>query len=88
MDTTMVRAAGVKPVSTVDEGAEAILQLVRSPALAERSGLYFNGMREARANAQAYDAEARERLRAISYELSGLARDGASAKGREDSPGM
>jgi hypothetical protein len=30
----MVRAAGVKPVSTVDEGGAAILQLVLSPALA------------------------------------------------------
>jgi NAD(P)-dependent dehydrogenase (short-subunit alcohol dehydrogenase family) len=62
MDTTMVRAAGVKPVSTVDEGGAAILQLALSPALAGRSGLYFNGMREARANIQAYEAEARERL--------------------------
>jgi len=70
MDTTMVRAAGVRPVSTVDEGAEAILQLALSPALAGRSGLYFNGMREARANAQAYDADARGRLRAISNDLT------------------
>jgi hypothetical protein len=38
-----------------------------------RSGLYFNGLREARANAQAYDAAARQRLRTISMELTGLA---------------
>ena len=88
MDTTMVRAAGVKPVSTVDEGGAAILQLALSSALAGRSGLYFNGMREARANIQAYEAEARERLRAISYELTGLVGDGASTKGSGDSPGM
>jgi hypothetical protein len=44
-------------------------------------------MREARANAQAYEAEARERLRAISYELTGLVGDGASTKGSGDSPG-
>ena len=73
MATTMVRAAGVTPVSTVDEGAEAILQLALSPSLEHRSGLYFNGLREARANAQAYDAKARERLRDISNQLTGAA---------------
>jgi NAD(P)-dependent dehydrogenase (short-subunit alcohol dehydrogenase family) len=30
MDAAMVRAAGVKPVSTIDEGAEAIPQLALS----------------------------------------------------------
>ena len=74
MDTTMVRRAGVTPVSTVKQGAEAILNLAMSPALEGRSGLYFNGLREARAHSQAYDAEARHRLWALSLELTGLAR--------------
>ena len=74
MDTTMVRRAGVTTVSTVEQGAEAILNLAMSPALEGRSGLYFNGMREARAHSQAYDAEARHRLWALSLELTGLAR--------------
>ena len=74
MDTTMVRRAGVTPVSTVEQGAEAILNLAMSPALEGRSGLYFNGLREARAHSQAYDAEARHRLWALSLELAGLAR--------------
>jgi NAD(P)-dependent dehydrogenase (short-subunit alcohol dehydrogenase family) len=73
MDTTMVRRAGVTPVSTVEQGAEAILNLAMSPALEGRSGLYFNGLREARAHSQAYDAEARHRLWALSLELTGLA---------------
>ena len=73
MDTTMVRRAGVTPVSTVEQGAEAILHLAMSPALEGRSGLYFNGLREARAHSQAYDAEARHRLWALSLELTGLA---------------
>lgn len=73
MNTTMVRQAGVSPMSRVEDGAEAILQLAVSPALAGRSGLYFNVLREARANAQAYDAEARRKLRALSLELTGLA---------------
>ena len=71
MNTTMVRRAGVTPISTVEEGAEAILNLAVGPALAG-SGLYFNGLREARADRQAYDADARSRLRALSLELTGL----------------
>ncbi|HWG81110.1 MAG TPA: SDR family NAD(P)-dependent oxidoreductase [Stellaceae bacterium] len=71
MDTTMVRQSGVTPWSSVEEGAEAILNLAVSPALAGRTGLYFNGLKEARADAQAYDAEARRKLQALSRELTG-----------------
>jgi NAD(P)-dependent dehydrogenase (short-subunit alcohol dehydrogenase family) len=71
MDTTMVRQAGVKPWSSVEEGAEAIFNLAASPALEGQSGLYFDGLREARADAQAYDAKARQRLKAVSLELTG-----------------
>ena len=73
MDTTMVRQSGVTPISSVEEGAEAILKLATSPELDGRSGLFFNGLREAKANPQAYDAAARQRLRALSLELTGLA---------------
>jgi len=72
MDTTMVRRAGVTPVSTVDQGAEAILNLATSPVLEGRTGLYFNGLREASANSQAYDAEARRQLWSLSLKLTGL----------------
>jgi len=72
MDTTMVRKSGVRPMSTVEEGGAAILELVRSPALEGRSGLYFSGLTESSADAQAYDADARRRLRALSFELVGL----------------
>src|SRR5215216_1625332 len=71
MNTTMVRRAGVSPTSKVETGAEAILQLAVSPAIEGKSGLYFNVMNEARANPQAYDAEARRKLRALSLELTG-----------------
>jgi NAD(P)-dependent dehydrogenase (short-subunit alcohol dehydrogenase family) len=77
MDTTMVRRAGVTPVSTVEQGADAILNLAVSPALEGRSGLYFNGLRETRAHSQAYDAEARHRLRTLSRKLTGLSDDGS-----------
>jgi hypothetical protein len=59
-------------MSTVEEGGAAILQLAASPAFESRSGLYFSGLREHRANAQAYDAAARKRLRALSFELVGM----------------
>jgi len=70
MDTPMVREAGVPARSTVAEGADAVLQLVTGTGIA--SGEYYNGLRPARANAQAYDAEARGRLRRLSDTLTGL----------------
>jgi NAD(P)-dependent dehydrogenase (short-subunit alcohol dehydrogenase family) len=73
MDTTMVRLSGTHPISTVEQGGAAILQLIDSPALARKSGLYFNGLCESRADAQAYDERARKRLRALSFELAGMA---------------
>jgi NAD(P)-dependent dehydrogenase (short-subunit alcohol dehydrogenase family) len=72
MNTSMVRRAGVTPMNTVEEGADAILSLAAAPSLGDRTGRYFNGLREARADAQAYDAEARRRLNAISLELTSL----------------
>jgi NAD(P)-dependent dehydrogenase (short-subunit alcohol dehydrogenase family) len=72
MNTTMVREASIAPWSSVEEGAEAILRLAASPRLEGKTGLYFNGLREGRADPQAYEPEARRRLRAISRELTGL----------------
>jgi hypothetical protein len=48
------------------------MQLAVSPALSGKTGLYYNQMNEARANAQAYDADARARLHAIAKELTGV----------------
>jgi NAD(P)-dependent dehydrogenase (short-subunit alcohol dehydrogenase family) len=72
MDTTMVRQAGVAPLSTVEQGADAILNLATSNALDGQTGLYFDGMRPSRANAQAYDVAARRELRTLSQSLTGL----------------
>ena len=71
MATTMVRQSGVKPLSTVEEGAEAILNLAVSEELDGRSGEFFNGLVPSRANPQAYDERARERLRVLSLNLTG-----------------
>jgi len=72
MDTHMVRQSGVEPISSVEEGADAILDLALSEKLAGTSGAFFNGQRAAKALAQAYDADARRRLREISLELTEL----------------
>jgi len=68
MDTPMVRRAGVTPRATVDEGADAVMQLVTSPDIG--SGGYFVGQRASHANAQAYDEKARARLWRLSEELT------------------
>lgn len=72
MDTSMVEEAGVAPRSTIDEGADAVMQLAVSHTLEGRTGLYFNGLEESRANPQAYDEQAREQLHALSVELTGI----------------
>lgn len=70
MDTPMVTEAGREPMSSVEDGADAVMQLAAGENLAGRSGLYFNQMEEARARVpQAYDAEARDRLWDLSVEL-------------------
>jgi NAD(P)-dependent dehydrogenase (short-subunit alcohol dehydrogenase family) len=72
MNTARVIGGGFEPLSTVEEGAEAVMQLAVSPEAARHSGVYFNQLREAPANAQAYDDEARAKLWALSMELTGI----------------
>jgi NAD(P)-dependent dehydrogenase (short-subunit alcohol dehydrogenase family) len=72
MNTTMVREGGITPISTVEQGGEAILHLAAGDDVAGKSGLFFNGMQQVQANPQAYEAGARKRLRALSLELAGL----------------
>jgi len=69
MDTYMVRRAGIEPRTSVDEGADRVMQLITEDV---GSGHYFRDGEPARAHDQAYDPEARERLRQISLELVGL----------------
>ena len=60
------------PMSTVEEGARAVEYVALSPELDGVTGAYFNGTQKSRADAQAYDAEARRRLRTLSEILTGL----------------
>jgi NAD(P)-dependent dehydrogenase (short-subunit alcohol dehydrogenase family) len=64
MDTGMVLSRGAQARASVDEGREAVVNLITATGL--ESGQYFNGLTPARAHDQAYDEEARERLRALS----------------------
>jgi NAD(P)-dependent dehydrogenase (short-subunit alcohol dehydrogenase family) len=69
MNTPMVSGMGMQARSSVEDGANAVMQLAVGTAVAGRTGLYFNQMNEARANPQAYDASARKRLWDLSNTL-------------------
>ena len=73
MDTAMVLERGARARSSVQEGAQAVMNLVTGDDVP--SGAYYNGLEPVRANAQAYDEQARRRLRELSAELTGLSRD-------------
>ena len=49
------------------------------PRVEGQTGLYFNGLHEAKAQAQAYDLDARRQLQALSLELTGLSAQGVAA---------
>ncbi|MDQ6845084.1 MAG: SDR family oxidoreductase [Bacteroidota bacterium] len=72
LDTNMVRDANIKPQGTAQSGADAELYLATSSDLKSVTGKYFNVKKEARANSQAYDEEARNRLKQITLTLTGL----------------
>jgi NAD(P)-dependent dehydrogenase (short-subunit alcohol dehydrogenase family) len=69
MPTKMVLESGWNVMSTVEEGLEATIRLVAEPALDGVTGKYFDGLREAKANPQAYDLEVRRQLAAVTEEL-------------------
>jgi NAD(P)-dependent dehydrogenase (short-subunit alcohol dehydrogenase family) len=69
MPTKIVLAARGSPMSSLEEGVRATTRLVNDPALDGVSGRYFDGMDEAPAHTQAYDPDARRRLRELSVRL-------------------
>jgi NAD(P)-dependent dehydrogenase (short-subunit alcohol dehydrogenase family) len=69
MPTKMVLEAGVRPVDSLESGVDATLRLAVDPELEGVTGRYFDRLREGRAHPQAYDADARRRLRELSAEL-------------------
>ena len=69
MDTSLVREAGARAQSSVDEGATAVMQQITGNV---QSGGYYNGLQPARPNAQANDQAARTKLRELSMQLTAL----------------
>ena len=69
MPTKMVHAAGIEPLDSLESGVRATMQLVTSPDLEGVTGRYFDRLRESRALGQAYDDDARRRLRELSEQL-------------------
>lgn len=74
MPTKMVTAAGISPVTALEDGMRATLRLIADPDLEAVTGIYFNGLREAEPDPQAQDPGARRRLRELSDRLVGLRR--------------
>lgn len=73
MPTKMVLQEIGYSLDTVTEGVDATRRLVADPALAGTSGKFFDRTQPARANAQAYDQQARTELWRRSLELTGQA---------------
>jgi NAD(P)-dependent dehydrogenase (short-subunit alcohol dehydrogenase family) len=70
MPTKMVLAEFGRSLGSLEEGVETTYRLITDPALAETTGKFFDGTREARANPQAYDRDARTELRHRSLQLT------------------
>jgi hypothetical protein len=73
MNTKMVIEAFGSSMTSIDEGAEAMLYVATSPDLDSVTGRYFDQQRLARAHDQAYDAAARRQLWDLSMRLTKLA---------------
>jgi NAD(P)-dependent dehydrogenase (short-subunit alcohol dehydrogenase family) len=70
MPTKLVFETVGRTVDSLEQGVAATLRLVIDPALEGVSGVYFDGLREASADPQAYDPDARRRLWQLSEQLA------------------
>jgi NAD(P)-dependent dehydrogenase (short-subunit alcohol dehydrogenase family) len=69
MPTAMSRRSGMEIVDTLEKGVAATRRLVDAPDLAETTGRYFDGEKEARASEEAYDPDHRRRLADLTRRL-------------------
>ncbi len=60
------------PQSSIQDGVRSVVRLITAPELEHATGRYFFMEKESRANAQAYDEQARTRLRTLAERLTGL----------------
>jgi NAD(P)-dependent dehydrogenase (short-subunit alcohol dehydrogenase family) len=72
MPTKMVLHARGEGVSPLEDGVRATVRLVASPDLDGVTGRYFNGEVESDPHPQANDTAARDQLRRLSNDLTGL----------------
>ncbi len=68
MNTNMVTTLGVPARTTVEEGRNAVMNLVTSATL--NAGAFYNGLNVGTPNAQARDTNARAKLRSLSTRLT------------------
>lgn len=71
MDTTMVKSLGIPVQTTVAQGRDTVMGLITAPTL--QAGAFYVDGKVATPHAQAADAGVRERLLALSAELTGVA---------------
>ncbi|WP_309108573.1 SDR family NAD(P)-dependent oxidoreductase [Arthrobacter sp.] len=71
MPTKMVLESVGHSIDSLETGVDATAQLVGDPSLSDTTGAYFNITEPARANAQAYDNTARQRLIELTENLIG-----------------
>lgn len=74
MPTKIVLAERGSSIDTLEQGVEATRRLAAAPELASTSGGYYDRLREARADPQAYDPEVRAQLWRRSEELVSVGR--------------
>jgi NAD(P)-dependent dehydrogenase (short-subunit alcohol dehydrogenase family) len=72
MPTKMVLESGTRPRDSLESGVDFTMRLIVDPALERVSGRYFDRLQESLAHPQAYDADARRRLRELSERLTSL----------------
>jgi NAD(P)-dependent dehydrogenase (short-subunit alcohol dehydrogenase family) len=74
MNTTMVEGLGIPPRTTVADGRDHVMGLIRSQTL-EPGAFYLNGEVTEPMDPQALDPKARARLASLSAELTGVGAD-------------
>ncbi|RYZ25727.1 MAG: SDR family NAD(P)-dependent oxidoreductase [Chitinophagaceae bacterium] len=70
MNTNMVHEFFGRTSSTVEEGAKAVEYVAFAEETKDVTGVYFNQQEPTKANAQAYDMEARKKLWQLSEDLA------------------
>jgi NAD(P)-dependent dehydrogenase (short-subunit alcohol dehydrogenase family) len=70
MPTKMVMLNGVDSIDTLQAGTEATRRLAADPAVAGVTGKFYDRLREARAEASAYDPEVQQKLWELSVSLT------------------